>query len=95
MTRPSICWYRAAEHQPTIGWCPPTCNGPVTHSERAGNGDKLLYCEGHASWRAKTIRLPLVRRLRPGEPLTTTPTTEAATSDTQALAPPPPEARVA
>jgi hypothetical protein len=74
-TRPSICWYRNPKHQPTIGWCPSTCNGPVTHSERADNGDKLLYCEAHAYWRTKTIRLPIVRRLQPGGPLQTTPTT--------------------
>jgi hypothetical protein len=39
----------------------------VTYSERAGNGDQLLYCEAHASWRRRTARLPLVRRMRPGE----------------------------
>jgi hypothetical protein len=91
MIRPSPCWYRDPKRQPTVGWCPPTCNGPVTHSERAGNGDKLLYCEAHAYWRAKTIRLPLVRRLRPGEPLPTT--TSEADADPRDLAPP--EARVA
>lgn len=86
MIRPSPCWYRDPERHPIVGWCPPACNGPVTHSERAGSGDKRLYCEAHAYWRAKTIRLPLVRRLRPGEPLETT--TSAATGDTQDLAPP-------
>jgi hypothetical protein len=50
-----------------MGWCPPWCDGPVTHSERAGNGDHHLYCEAHAHRRRKTIRLPLLRRLRPGE----------------------------
>jgi hypothetical protein len=61
------CWYADPAHRPSVGWCPPACNGPVTHSERAHNGDRLLYCETHAYWRHKTIRLPLVRRMRPGE----------------------------
>ena len=47
-----------------MGWCSPSCNGPVTHSERTGNGDLHVYCEVHAYWRRRTIRLPLVRRLR-------------------------------
>ena len=65
---PSVaCWYSSAAHRPTVGWCPLSCNGTVTHSERSGNGDKLLYCEAHASWRCRTIRLRLVRPLRPGE----------------------------
>jgi hypothetical protein len=81
VTQPSLCWYRDPKHQPTVGWCPPTCNGPVTHSERAGNGDKLLYCEAHAYWRIRTIRLPLVRPLQPGEPLQST--TTAPTEDAQ------------
>jgi hypothetical protein len=68
VTGPSTCWYREPARRPTIGWCPPTCTGPVTHGERAGNGDRLLYCEGHANWRIKTIRLPLVIRLQPNEP---------------------------
>jgi hypothetical protein len=34
------------------------------HSERAGNGDQHVYCEAHAHRRHKTIRLPLVRRMR-------------------------------
>lgn len=67
MTTSAGCWYAGPGHRPLIGWCPSTCNGPATHSERAGNGDKLLYCEAHAYWRRKTIRLPLVRRMRPGE----------------------------
>jgi hypothetical protein len=66
-TQPPGCWYRDPTHRPTIGWCPLSCNGPVTHSERTGNGDLLLYCEAHAYWRRKTIRLPLVIRLRPGD----------------------------
>jgi hypothetical protein len=58
----AVCWYRDTAHRPTIGWCPRSCNGPTTYSERAGNGDDLRYCEAHADWRRKTIRLPLVRR---------------------------------
>lgn len=50
-----------------VGWCPGTCNGPVTHSERVDGGVQHVYCEAHAYWRRKTIRLPLVRRLRTGE----------------------------
>jgi hypothetical protein len=50
-----------------MGWCPLSCHGPLTHSERAANGDQHVYCEAHAYWRRKTIRLPLVRRMRPGE----------------------------
>lgn len=57
----------SAARRPAVGWCPAACSGPVTHSERAGNGDKWLYCEAHAYWRRKTIRLPIVRPLRPGE----------------------------
>jgi hypothetical protein len=67
VTRPVDCWYRDPGHQPTIGWCPASCNGQVTHSELVGNGERRVYCEAHAYWRRKTIRLPLVRRLRPGE----------------------------
>ena len=50
-----------------IGWCPGSCNGPVTHSERTDEGVQHVYCEVHAYWRRKTIRLPLVRRMRDGE----------------------------
>jgi hypothetical protein len=39
----------------------------VIYSERAGNGDQHVYCDTHAYLRRKTIRLPLVRRMRPGE----------------------------
>jgi hypothetical protein len=67
VTRPVGCWYGDPQHQPRMGWCPLSCNGPLTHSERAGNGDQHVYCEAHAYWRRKTIRLPLVRRVRPGE----------------------------
>jgi hypothetical protein len=35
----------------------------LTDSERAGNGDQDVYCEAHAYWRRKTIRLPLLRPL--------------------------------
>jgi hypothetical protein len=42
--------------------CPPTDNG-----SSISNGDKLTYCEAHAYWRRKTIRLPLLRRMRPDE----------------------------
>jgi hypothetical protein len=66
-TPPVGCWYEDPQHQPRMGWCPLSCNSPVTHSERAGNGDQHVYCEAHAHWRRKTIRLPLVRRLRLGE----------------------------
>jgi hypothetical protein len=59
---PSGCGTR-----PKCRWCPLSCHGPATHSERAGNGDQHDYCEAHAHRRRKTIRLPLVRRLRPGE----------------------------
>jgi hypothetical protein len=61
------CWYGYPEHQPGMGWCPPSCHGPVTHSERTGEGDKLVYCERHAYWRRKRSRLPLIRRMRVGE----------------------------
>lgn len=67
MTSPTGCWYGDPAHRPTIGWCPQSCNGPATHSERAGNGDQLFYCEAHAYWRPKTINLPLVWRIHPGE----------------------------
>lgn len=61
------CWYRDPAHRPRVGWCPSTCHGPVTHAERLGNGDEHAYCETHAQWRRRTIRLPtLVRRLQPG-----------------------------
>jgi hypothetical protein len=60
------CWYADPAHRPAVSWCPPACRGPVTHSERAGDGALLLYCEVHAYWRRKTIRLPLVRRIPPG-----------------------------
>lgn len=68
MSRPVDCWYHDPGHRPTIGWCPASCNGPVTHAERAGDGDQLVYCEAHAYWRRKTVRLPLVWRMRPSEP---------------------------
>lgn len=67
MTSAATCWYGDPVHRPTIGWCPRSCNGPVTHSERAGHGDQLFYCEAHAYWRRKTIALPLVWRIPPGE----------------------------
>ena len=67
MTEPGACWYSDPAHQPTLGWCPRSCTGAVIYSERAGNGDQLVYCDTHAYWRRKTIRLPLVRRMRPGE----------------------------
>lgn len=69
MTPPQPCWYRDPGRQPKVGWRPSTCNGAMTHSEIAGKGEWRLYCEAHAYWRGKTIRLPLVRRMRPGEPL--------------------------
>jgi hypothetical protein len=68
MTRTTGCWYADPAHRPTVGWCPSACNGPVTHSERAGNGDKLMYCEAHAYWRRKTTGWRL-RRMRPDEQL--------------------------
>jgi hypothetical protein len=67
VTPPVGCWYGDPQHQPRMGWCPSSCHGPLTHSERAGNGDQHVYCEAHAHWRRKTIRLPLLRRMRPGE----------------------------
>jgi hypothetical protein len=67
VTAPGDCWYRGPGHQPAVGGCPRSCSGPVIYSERAASGDQLLYCETHALWRRKTIRLPLVRRMRPGE----------------------------
>jgi hypothetical protein len=67
VTPPVGCWYGDPQHQPRMGWCPLSCDGPATHSERAGNGDQHVYCEAHAHWRRKTIHLPLVRRMRPGE----------------------------
>lgn len=67
VTRAAGCWYGDPAHRPPVGWCPPSCHGPATHSERTGRGDKLVYCETHAHWRRKTIRLPLVRRMRPSE----------------------------
>jgi hypothetical protein len=79
---PPVCWYADPHHRPAIGWCPQSCNGPPTHSELAGNGDRLVYCEAHAYWRRKTIRLPLVRRMRPGErpfPVRTDPAPTATT----------------
>ena len=69
MTGPGDCWYSDPERQPTLGWCPRACRGAVIYSERAGNGDQHVYCDAHAYWRRKTIRLPLVRRLRPGQQL--------------------------
>jgi hypothetical protein len=39
----------------------------VIYSERTSNGDQHVYCDTHGYWRRKTIRLPLVRRMRPGE----------------------------
>lgn len=62
------CWYRDPAHRPPLGWCPSACHGLVTHAERLGNGDQHVYCETHAPWRRRTIRLPtLVRRMLPGE----------------------------
>lgn len=61
------CWYADPLHRPSVGWCPALCSGPATHSERTGRGDQHVYCEAHANWRRRTIRLPLVRRLAPGE----------------------------
>jgi hypothetical protein len=84
VTRPVGCWYGDPQHQPRMGWCPPSCNGPVTHSERAGNGDQHVYCEPHAYWRRKTIRLPLVRRMQlrelpePSDPVRRTSTRRTA-----------------
>ncbi len=67
MTTPGDCWYRDPGHRPAVGGCPHACSGPVSFSERAANGDKLVYCEAHATWRRRTQRVPLVRRMRPGE----------------------------
>ena len=67
MTELGACWYSDPQRQPALGWCPGSCTGAVTYSERASNGDKRVYCDTHAYWRRKTIRLPLVRRMRPSE----------------------------
>jgi hypothetical protein len=67
VTEPADCWYSDPGHQPALGWCPRSCRGAITHSERVGNGDQLVYCDAHAYWRRKTIRLPLVLRLRRGQ----------------------------
>lgn len=66
MTEPA-CWYSEPAHQPALGWCPRSCAGAVIYAERAGNGDQHVYCDTHAHWRRETIRLPLVRRMHPGE----------------------------
>jgi hypothetical protein len=39
----------------------------VIYSERARNGDQRVYCDTHGDWRRRAIRLPLVRRMQPGE----------------------------
>jgi hypothetical protein len=67
VTEPGACWYRDPGHQPRLGWCPRSCTGAVIYSELAGNGEQHLYCDTHGDWRRRTIRLPLVRRMRPGE----------------------------
>jgi hypothetical protein len=68
MPTPPDCWYRDLAHHPRLGWCPRTCQGLVTFAERLGNGDQHLYCDTHAHWRHRTIRLPtLVRRMPPTE----------------------------
>ena len=78
-TRRGACWYSRPEHRPAMGDCPRACHGPVASSERAGDGTQLVYCDAHANWRRRTSRLPLVRRMRPGEeaesPSTSTPGT--------------------
>lgn len=60
---PAGCWYADPAHRPVVSWCPPACSGPVTHRERASDGELLQYCDVHAHWRRETIRLPLVRRI--------------------------------
>ena len=50
-----------------VGPRPRTCRGAVIYSERTGDGDQHVYCDTHAHWRRRTIRLPLVRRMRHGE----------------------------
>jgi hypothetical protein len=67
VTEPGACWYSDRGHQPRLGSCPRSCSGAVIYSERTGNGDQHVYCDTHAYWRRKTSRLPLVRRMRPGE----------------------------
>jgi hypothetical protein len=64
VTQPGACWYSDPGHQPALGWCPRVCSGAVIFSERVGNGDQHVYCDTHAYWRRKTIRLPLVWRMR-------------------------------
>lgn len=64
---PAACWYRDVAHRPRLGSCPRACQGPPSHAERVGNGDQHVYCETHAAWRRRTIRLPtLVFQLAPG-----------------------------
>ena len=79
VTRPGVCWYGDPEHQPMLGWCPRSCTGAVIYSERTGNGDQHVYCDAHGNWRRKTIRLPLVRRMQPGEQPSPPPTTPNGT----------------
>jgi hypothetical protein len=67
VTESGACWYRDPEHQPRLGGCPRTCTGSVIYSERARNGDQRVYCDTHGDWRRRAIRLPLVRRMQPGE----------------------------
>jgi hypothetical protein len=67
VTEPGACWYSDRGHQPRLGSCPRSCSGAVIYSERTANGDQHVYCDTHAYWRRKTSRLPLVRRMRPGE----------------------------
>ena len=66
MTEPGVCWYRDPGTSPGC-WCPRSCSGAVIYSEHTGDGDQHVYCDTHAYWRRKTIRLPLVRRCVPGE----------------------------
>ena len=58
-------WVQASLKTPTMPVGP--CSGAVIYSEHTGNGDQHVYCDTHAYWRRKTIRLPLVRRMRTGE----------------------------
>jgi hypothetical protein len=63
------CWYLAPGHRPAIGRCPAQCRGPLTHTERAADGARRAYCDEHAHWRQRTVRVPLLRPIASGERL--------------------------
>ena len=61
------CWYGAADHRPSMSFCPPACNGPTTHAELQGDGRLHRYCDEHAHWRARDVGRQRLRLLRPDE----------------------------